>query len=151
MEITLTQGKTATIDDADAPLILKFKWCAWKSRNAERWYAMTRVEGKHTLMHSLLTGWYRTDHRDGDGLNNRRENLRQCTNSQNGANRRKNRNGSSRFKGVSLDATRRTPKWVAHIRVNGNLRSLGRFLIEEDAAAAYRAAAIQFFGEFARF
>jgi hypothetical protein len=86
------------------------------------------------------------DHRDRDGLNNQRENLRIATNSQSNANQRKITGGSSRFRGVSRASKRR---WRAVIRVNGKNIRLGRFNDEVEAALAYDAAAREHFGEFA--
>lgn len=87
------------------------------------------------------------DHIDGDGLNNRRSNLREADDVQQGANKR-NRKHSSRFKGVSWD--QRKKRWRASIRVAYKLKNLGRFAREEDAARAYDEAAITAFGRFAR-
>lgn len=89
-----------------------------------------------------------TDHWSGDGLDNRRDNLRPCTNQLNQANRRKQK-GSSRFKGVCW--VPRENRWVAQIQVNKKHHHLGYFTNEEEAAEAYRLAAMKHFGEFARF
>jgi hypothetical protein len=84
------------------------------------------------------------DHRNHNGLDNRRSNLRLATGHQNQGNRRP-QGGSPRFKGVYLSRS----KWVAQIRFGGSKRYLGRFTVEEDAARAYDAAARLIFGEFA--
>lgn len=149
MEIPLTQGKVAIIDDADWHVVAAHKWCNVKSRTVDRSYAATKLNGKRVWMHCLLTGYSMTDHRDGDGLNNRRYNLRPCTNAQNCRNRRKPSGGTSRFKGVCWN--RQKDKWTAQIRMDKRTRHLGTFSTEEEAAAAYRAAATQLFGEFACF
>ncbi len=152
-EIPLTQGKVAVVNDADLALVSGYAWYA-KNRGA-RWYAQasvyTRVNGirrGYTLyMHRLILPTEGPiDHQDGDGLNNRRENLRPCTNSQNKMNQGKYCLAASRYKGVSLDRGR----WKASIRCNGVLRHLGSFRNEEDAARAYNAAALKTFGEWAR-
>jgi hypothetical protein len=88
------------------------------------------------------------DHRNLDTLDNGIENLRDATHSQNHANARPQRNNTSGFKGVSWNEPRR--KWVAHIKVNGIQRNLGGFPTKEEASAAYEAAAIAAWGEFAR-
>jgi hypothetical protein len=91
----------------------------------------------------------RVDHVDGNGLNNRRSNLRICTNSQNSMNRRPIRNKRyTSFKGIYFEPERLL--WVAAIQVNGKTIKLGRFRQEEEAARAYDQAAKQHFGEFAR-
>jgi hypothetical protein len=100
-------------------------------------------------MHRLLIpGTHEVDHKNGDGLDNRRStNLRPATHQQNNANRAKAR-GSSRFKGVSWDRPSR--RWYASIRGEGRSRNLGKFDSEVAAARAYNAAAVKFFGEYAR-
>ncbi len=97
-------------------------------------------------MHRLIMGCReKVDHRDNDGLNNQRYNLRKSTDQQNCANRQKTR-GSSQFKGVVRDRN----AWQAYIKVNGVKKNLGRFKDEFDAAQAYNFAALEAFGEFAR-
>ena len=104
MEIKLTQGKIALIDAADYTLVKDYNWCAVNTHNL--WYAVGRQKGsrKQVKMHRLLLGITNSkilvDHKDGDGLNNTRENIRVATSSQNGANR--NSTGKSKYLGVSL-------------------------------------------------
>lgn len=105
-----------------------------------------RWDGK--VWHSvLLLGVEKIDHRDGDGLNNQRHNLRPATTRQNGQNRRKVAAASSAFKGVSFHL--RDRKWQARIKVSAARIQLGYFESEADAARAYNAAALKYFGEFA--
>ena len=85
------------------------------------------------------------DHQFHDTLDNRKENLRICTVSQNAMNKRKSI-GSSRFKGVSWH--KRDKKWKGKIVHNGRRISLGNFSSEEEAARAYDAKALKLFGEF---
>jgi len=86
------------------------------------------------------------DHKDGDGLNNQRSNLRRSSALQNSQNQRLSRRNKSGFKGVFFKG----PKWMASIRMNGRSTHLGMFDSAEAAALAYDAAAAAAFGEFAR-
>jgi len=89
------------------------------------------------------------DHYNLDGSDNRWINLREASHSQNGANRMAQRNNTSGIKGVYW--FRQTKKWHARIQVDGSYRHLGYFITKAEAALAYKKAAIEFYGEFARF
>jgi DUF971 family protein len=89
------------------------------------------------------------NYKDGNRMNNRKENLRVCTKSQAQQNQKpQQRNKSSEYKGVSRLKNR--GKWMAYIKVNGNDVYLGVYKQEIDAALAYDEAAEKYFGEFAR-
>ena len=88
------------------------------------------------------------DHINGVKTDNRIKNLREATAVENGRNMRLPKDNTSGYKGVYRDRTRR--KWLAHIRVNGVMKNLGRFTDIEAAANAYAKAARENFGEFAR-
>lgn len=153
--IPLTRGMFAIVDDADYELVSGFKWQAVLSKPV--WYARTTAceyNGKQrmTLMHRFLMGdvpgvaW---DHKNGNGLDNRRSNIRLATATENAQNRAKpNIPRTSGYKGVGR-VKRKTP-WVAHIRIDGTLVRLGGFDDEISAAKAYDAAARRAFGIFAR-
>lgn len=96
-------------------------------------------------MHNLLTGWALVDHVNGDGLDNRRVNLRPATRSQNQGNRRKFLSTASQYKGVTPWAKDKA-RWIAVCR---RKKVLGVFNSEAEAALAYDAAARQEFGEYA--
>lgn len=150
------RGRLVLVDDADYDLVVRYHWMAREtvhSRWTEGPYAYGYLPGgpgrkPRILLHTLLTGWPRTDHRDGNTLNNQRSNLRPANASQNGANRRPGIGHSSRYKGVGWD--KNAGKWRARIRVQGSERYLGHFGDEAYAARAYDAAARELFGEFAR-
>jgi formate-dependent nitrite reductase cytochrome c552 subunit len=89
-----------------------------------------------------------TDHKNNNPLDNRRENLRICTNSQNQMNTKVQINNTSGFKGVVWNKIAK--KWVAQIKLNNKLKNLGYYINIKDAARAYNAAAIKLHGEFAK-
>jgi hypothetical protein len=146
------RGRVAQVDDADYSLVAQHRWhvkewqySGWRANGP---YAMTRIDGKTVSMHKLLTGYPQTDHIDHDGLNNQRDNLRPVDRRRNQQNRRKcARQTTSDHKGVYWQKA--SGKWRAQICVAGRLRSLGLYLVEEDAARAYDAAALAEFGEYA--
>lgn len=151
-EIKLTQGKVALVDDADFEELSKYKWYAERSSNT--FYAMRNVRKNFhyvsVRMHKQIMKPPKNkqaDHRDHNGLNNQRENLRICTQQQNNMNQRKRVGLSSIYKGVHL--YRFGKKWVARIRLNKRTINLGHFKWEADAAKAYDVKAKELFGEFA--
>ena len=145
--IPLSRGYVALVDDGDYDrLITLGTWYAVAGHNTfyGRRNLYHREDGSYTylLMHNVITGWPMTDHRNGNGLDNQRVNLRPATRSQNMANRRLNSNSASGFKGVH----RQRNRWIAHCKSI----YLGSFTTAEEAARAYDAAARELFGEFAR-
>lgn len=153
IEIELTGGVKCLVDDADFDKVRRWKWQAKQSRNTQ--YAVrsgwSGGEKIFVMMHCFILGVGPSvivDHRNGNGLDNRRENLRVATNQQNCFNRRPLPGTSSRFKGV--DFYKRNGKWRARIKRDGRLRHLGTFDSEEEAARRYDQEARILFGEFAR-
>jgi len=152
-QIPLTQGKFAIVDDEDYDYLMQWKWKASPGRST--WYA-TRGEGgsngKQTTicMHRVITGAAKgqhTDHINHNGLDNRRCNLRLCTNLENHLNRLPQKNCSSDYKGVTWN--KRLEKWAAQIMLHSKNHHLGYFKDEINAAYAYDEKAKELFGEFA--
>jgi hypothetical protein len=147
--IPLTRGLSSVIDSTDADFAGRFNWCALLTSG--KFYAKRRrPDGTTELLHVALAGepGLEVDHVDGDGLNNRRCNLRPATSSQNKHNRGKGRNNTSGFKGVWWH--KQHGRWAADIWLHSKKRFLGLFDTAELAHAAYCKAAAELHGEFAR-
>lgn len=144
----------ALVEPADFELVRLRTWHPLHGHNGKV-YAYTSTTCGSVYMHRLIAGTpagYETDHVNGNGLDNRRVNLRTATASQNSANMWKPRRPgggphSSQYKGVSWDRSR--SKWQAKITVSGLCRNLGRYGSEADAATAYDTAAREAWGDFA--
>lgn len=149
-EIQLSRNHTAVVDDCDAELVRPYTWRYVKNKNCEYAHAWHPQTGELVTMHRLVANapdGLDVDHRDGNGLNNSRGNLRVATRSQNLHNSRKHCKSASRFKGVWKHESGR---WVAQLRVNGRKIVKCGFKTEEDAALHYDQMAIEHCGEFAR-
>lgn len=156
-EIELSQGKVALVDDEDFVFLSQWKWFAVNTRG--HWYACRKQKSpagsrtrQRTLgMHQLLLkacGEKFGDHKDGNGLNNQKSNLRPATNQQNLFNQRLGKRNCSGFKGVSW--CKHTRKWRAMIGKDGKIHYLGQFADRIAAAKAYDRAAVELFGDFAK-
>jgi hypothetical protein len=149
----------ALVDDEDVERLKAYNWGLQRQHNSR--YAYGYLPGatpskRRVLMHNLIMdtpSGMECDHVDLDGLNNVRQNLRNCTPSQNTCNTVKRRSyqgnkPSSVYKGVSWHD--HTQKWEAYVTIGGKLKYLGVYASEKDAARAYNIAAHAHFGEFAR-
>ena len=162
---------TIIIDTEDWDKVKEHRWCILG--NGRYPYAMTNIPhpdgGWHVrpsgrrgrretalLLHNLIIdGHYKkkpkgkltVDHINHNGLDNRKENLREVTQAQNQRNRRSNKNSSSQYKGVSW--FKRDKKWHAQIKHKGKGIHLGYFTCEHQAALAYNKKALELWGEYA--
>lgn len=149
VEIPVSGGRFALVDAADADVALRYKWNALPTGNTV--YAQRHVkreDGRWTSqkLHQLITGYAITDHINGDGLDNRRSNLREATHAENLCNQLRAPGGSG-FKGVTWFKSR--GDWKAQIMKQGKNYHLGYHATAEDAALAYDEAARRLHGEFA--
>lgn len=153
--IPLNKGYVAVIDAADVPLVDRWSWRAlvesntvYVGRDERRGRGQKRVRiYLHRVLSSPPDG-VGVDHVDGDGLNNRRKNLRHATQLENNRNQKRRNDNTSGLKGVSWN--KRDKKWRAAISVLGRTKNLGYFDTPEEAHAAYCIAAIDLHGQFAR-
>jgi len=147
--IKLTQGKETCVDSGEWSRVKCYKWRARRCRS--KFYAATTAPGTRGgilyLHRFLLPAPIEVDHKDRDGLNNRGTNLRSATVAQNQQNRKRGRDNTSGFRGVSWH--RFSNHWRASIRVNKRQRHLGYFTEKQAAAQAYDEAAKKYFGGFA--
>lgn len=169
MEIELSKGKFATIDDCDISDVNKYSWSIKFSRG--KLYSKSRIvidkKIKYVDLHRFIMrplANMLVDHIGGNGLNNRRSNLRICTRSENNHNCVKQKRSESIYKGLTKTKQQNKIKlksgeikicdkkyiyWVAKIVVGNKRIFLGSFKNEKDAAIAYNNAAIKYYGEFA--
>jgi hypothetical protein len=149
-EIQLTQGQVALVDDEDFEELTKYNWHARADGNTMYAARGLRRNGRWTsiTMHqTLCPDLERVDHINGNGLDNRKENLRPATRTQNNMNRALHRNNSTGFKGVIF--SKQHLKYRARITVEKRKRHIGLFDSPEEAAKAYDDQARIYFGEFA--
>ncbi|MDB5241413.1 MAG: Fis family transcriptional regulator [Spirosoma sp.] len=150
--IPLTKGKVALVDDEDYELVSRYKW--WYHYEPKRagdekgyayhttWDPINKKRGS-LRMHRLVLGItdknVDVDHINGNGLDNRRSNLRACTRSENLRNTAKR--GANKYRGVQEFSSGRK-RWHAKLKINGRYRYLGSFKTAEEAAMAYDKAVI---------
>lgn len=155
LKIPLTQGRFALIDPADYEIVRTRSWVLYRGRHGNlyaRAFDCVRDGRKHHIsMHKAIMRTppgMEVDHINGDGLDNRRTNLRLCTHQNNMRNMKPGRPASSRFKGVAW--YRRDGRWRAYLVIDAKQTHLGYFDDETEAAHAYDRAARRHFGAYAR-
>lgn len=152
IHIPLTNGKTCLIDESDYEMVSQYTWRELKVRRrsyATAYAGYSNGQPKIIYMHRLITNPEEgmvVDHINHNGLDNRRDNLRVCTQSQNICNHnRKRSNSNSGYVGVS----KKPRGYQAHITIRGRYINVGFFQDAEEAARARDEAAIKYHGEFA--
>lgn len=156
-EIKLTKGQVTLVDDDDFDWLNQWSWYADKIGGTfyvKRRIYLGRINGKgrgrsiyiHREIMQPSKG-KRIDHKDGDGLNNQKHNLRECTHTENMRNAKSRRVFSSKYHGVHWDKARE--KWSVTIMADRKLFYIGRFNDENQAALAFNEAAKKHHGEFA--
>ena len=150
--IILTRnGQEILVDEQDYEMLSRYRWHV----DAGGYAGTSGWDGpyKRERMHRVILGLTKdddifVDHINRNRTDNRRENLRLCSNAENVRNRGKRINNTSGYKGVSIT---KYGVWVAHIRANSKSIYLGRFSTPQEAYMAYCAAAQKLHGEFANF
>jgi HNH endonuclease len=158
-EITLKQGSITLVDDEDFEMVSKFKWSETEKGHRRTTYARGQVfkagtSGMYTTsMHRFVLGLERgdgliVDHINGNGLDNRKCNLRICTLGQNAQNVSLRRNNKTGYTGVRFREERGV--WVSEIRFNRKAEKLAYTRCKHLAALKYNKKAIEYFGEYAK-
>jgi hypothetical protein len=156
-EVKLTQGYVALVDDEDYARVSQYKWHAHILRKRDGSVLVVYARGylpgnsrQRLYLHRVILGIkdskIRVDHRDHNGLNCRRYNIRDSQGSNN-KNTRIRLTNTSGFKGVSWSKDKE--KWTVRLKVDGHYKFFGYFTDPLEAACAYDMAAVKYFGEFA--
>lgn len=163
--IELTQGKVALVDDDDFEYLNQYKWYAVKKPNT--YYATRKEKNKEIRMHreilKIKNPKKPIDHKDHNGLNNCRNNIRACNTFENTRNKQSAKNSTSKYLGVSLRCFKRkyiskttgieknykSYSWVSQLNIPNKPKHLGYFKTELEAAIIYNIAARKYYGKFA--
>lgn len=144
----------AIVDDEDYERLNKFKWSLQEGKNTYYAARNDKSSGKrkyiylHRAVLNVTDSKILVDHINGNGLDNRKSNLRLCNNSKNQANRVKSKHSTQPYRGIRRRRTLQD-KYEARIRFKGKEYYLGRFDTAEEAALMYDLTLIAFHGEFA--
>ncbi len=155
-KIPLTQGKVAVVDDEDYDWLIEWKWSYADYPNCGAFRNQLKGESEDISLKMHRAIWERhngpipedllINFIDGNGLNNKKQNLRLATWSQSQWNQKPRTGCTSQYKGVAWQDT----KWRSKIKLNGKQIHLGYFDDEKEAARTYNKAALTYFGEFAQ-
>ncbi|SRR6266487_400137 len=153
MATIMIRGYKVLIDDEDLDYVSSRNWyiCQPRKGNVESPIYVRESLNTSSFMHRMITNCPKgmeVDHINGNGLDNRKVNLRICTHHENSLNSKLSRRNTSGFRGVCWDKARK--KWIATIGFKGVLRNLGRFDSPELASEAYKSEAKKLFGNFVR-
>jgi len=145
VELPLSDGTFCLIDSDDYERVASHRWFA-----NSYGYMVGKIGGRQVRLSRFLLdapAGMEVDHINRDVRDNRKDNLRICTHSQNQHNKGKMVPTSSRFKGVTWNKQRK--RWRSYIFHDGRQEHLGFFTQEKDAARAYNAKALELWGVFA--
>ena len=153
-EVYANNNRFFLIDEEDYKKVRKINWCISKSRKSNTFYVSAtpkyrkELNGNISLHRYLMSATKNEiiDHKNRNGLDNRKNNLRRCTTKENLQNTKINSNNKSGVIGVYYD--KNTGKWASEIKVNYRKIFLGRFIEKEDAIIARLKAEKEYFGEF---
>jgi hypothetical protein len=147
--IPLSQGRYAIVDTDDYDRLMRHKWHACRSGRHRTYYARrTTRDGRVILMHREIARPPKgrvVDHINGNGLDNRKGNLRVCTQAENALNSRRQARAKSKYRGVTV----RGDKYEARIKYKGKTYCLGRFNTALEAAHARDQKALDLYGQYA--
>ncbi len=144
MVICLNNGLSCIVDDEDFDKVSRHTWYCQKS--GKNRYAASRTNGKFVYMHKIIMHCNLIDHINGNGLDNRKCNLRSSNKSLNSVNSQKrDGNNTSKFKGVSFRVDRN--RWRSVVTKDKKTYFLGHFFTELDAAKAYNTKVLELFGQ----
>jgi len=155
-EIQLTKGYVAIVDDEDYEELSKHKWYAQTKRFVQYAKRACYKNGDQITisMHRIITNCpdgMQVDHINHNGLDNRKENLRICTNQENSRNQMKHISTTlGMVKGVVISKCIKSKPYKARIRYNGKAKDIGYFATIEEAALAYDKKALELFGQYAQ-
>ena len=150
--ISLTKGFKVLVDDSDYQNLMKYKWYVWESKRGHRYAARRNPLGGTLFMHRFILKakeGYMVDHKNGNGLDNTRLNIREVTREVNTQNSKKSssKKYSSKWKGVKKASVN---SWCAHINIMGRYYNIGSTSCQDTAAMMYNEIAREWYGDFCK-